>query len=106
MRAQTKANHDKSQFDEIDVFDESGGMLCYDLWNIYSCSYIAALVAKINPRAKLEWIEDGNVRSSMEQERKLNVTKRGATEVLEGHEVSYPFILPWKYLSITMSGMD
>jgi SAM-dependent methyltransferase len=104
IRAQTKANHDKSQVNEIDAFDDDGNIACYDFWNIYSYSYIEAVVASIDPEAKVEWIDDKNVLSSMEQERELNVNKRGATEVLDGYEISYPFILPWKYLSITMNG--
>jgi SAM-dependent methyltransferase len=102
VRAQTKRNHDKSLVDEIDVFDDAGNMLCYDFWNIYSQAYIEELVPRIEPRARLEWIEDKNVISSLEQERALNLSKRGATEVLAGQEISYPFILPWKYLSISM----
>jgi SAM-dependent methyltransferase len=102
-RAQTNRNHDKSVVDEVDVFDERGNILCSDFWNIYSQTYIEAVVAKLDPTVKLAWIEDNNVLSSLEQERKLNVRKRGGTELLGGHEISYPFILPWKYLSITMS---
>jgi SAM-dependent methyltransferase len=104
VRAQTKRNHDKSQLEEIDAFDEAGNMLCYDFWTIYSNSYIEALVARISPRAELQWIEDRNVVASMEKERDFDLRKRGATEILAGHEVSYPFILPWKYLSITLAG--
>jgi hypothetical protein len=102
VRAQTKSNHDKSEIEEIDVFDEAGNMRCYDFWNIYSVAYMEALVRQIAPGAKLDWIEDRNILSSMEQERQLNISKRGATEVLEGYEIVYPFILPWKYLSISM----
>jgi SAM-dependent methyltransferase len=102
VRAQTKQNHDKSQIEEIDAFDEAGNMLCYDFWNIYSQTYIEALVARIRPHAVLQWIEDKNVVASMEKERDLDLRKRGGTELLAGHEVSYPFILPWKYLSITL----
>jgi SAM-dependent methyltransferase len=102
VRAQTKRNHDKSSVDEIDAFDDAGNMLCYDFWNIYSQTYIEELVPRIEPRARLEWIEDKNVISSLEQERTLNLSKRGATEILAGQEISYPFILPWKYLSISM----
>jgi len=101
VRAQTTLNHDKAELDEIDIFDEDGNMLCYDFWNIYSFSYIEALVAKIDPRAKVAWLDDKNVLESLERERKLKVKKRGATEVLQGFEISYPFILPWKYLSIS-----
>jgi len=103
VRAQTTLNHDKSAVEEIDVFDESGDMLCYDFWNIYSQTYIEAVVAKIDGSAKIEWLDDKNVLSSMAKERELSVKKRGATELLDGHEVSYPFILPWKYLSISVS---
>ncbi len=101
VRAQTKQNHEKSHFDEVDVFDEQGNMLCYDFWNMYSHSYIESIVAKINPNAKLEWVEDNNVFSSIEEERNLNLMKRGATELLGGREISYPFFLPWKYLVIS-----
>lgn len=101
VRAQTTRNHDKSQIDEIDIFDDAGNMRCYDFWNIYSFTYIEALVHSIDADARVQWIDDKNVLSSLEQERKLNVPKRGATEVLGEYEISFPFILPWKYLSIT-----
>ncbi len=102
IRAQTKLNHDKSNVEEINVFDADGNMVCYDFWNIYSQTYIEASIARIDPDAKVEWIEDRNVLSSLAKERELNVMKRGATEVVNGQEISYPFILPWKYLSVTV----
>jgi SAM-dependent methyltransferase len=101
-RAQTRLNHDKSAVDEIDAFDEDGNMRCFDYWNMYSKTYIAALVASIRPGATIQWLEDENVLSSLEEERRLKVSKRGATEVLGGLEVSYPFILPWQYLFVTV----
>jgi hypothetical protein len=73
MRAQTMSNHDKSTVSEVDVFDENGNMRCYDFWNIYSCSYMEALVKSIDPKAKLEWLEDENMVASMEQERSLRI---------------------------------
>jgi SAM-dependent methyltransferase len=100
IRAQTSLNHDKSSVDEIDVFDESGNIRCYDYWNIYSRTYIESLVARLDPSAEVDWIEDKNVLSSLKTERELDIKKRGATELLGEHEVSYPFILPWKWLSI------
>lgn len=100
VRAQTAQNHDKAPLNEIDVFDDDGNIRCYDFWNIYSYSYIEALVAKIDPRARVVWLDDENLLASVEEERALNVHKRGATEVVAGQEVSYPFILPWKYLWI------
>ena len=103
VRAQTRQNHDKSAYDELDVFDDEGNIRCYDFWNMYSCTYMEALVSSVDPAAKLEWIEDRNVVSSLEAESKLNIAKRGATQLLEGHEISYPFILPWKWLAITVS---
>jgi SAM-dependent methyltransferase len=102
IRAQTRLNHDKSNVEEIDVFDADGNMVCYDFWNIYSQTFIEASIARIDPAAKIEWIEDRNVLSSLAQERELDIKKRGATEVVNGQEISYPFILPWKYLSVTM----
>jgi len=103
VRAQTTRNHDKSQVDELAAFDDAGNILCYDFWNMYSFTYMEALVRTIEPKARAEWIEDKNVLSSLEEERKLNLQKRGATELLGRYEVSYPFILPWKYLSIDVS---
>ena len=50
------------------------------------------------------WLEDRNVLESLEQERELSIQKRGATEVLQGQEISYPFILPWKYLAVDLTG--
>ena len=89
--------------DELAAFDDAGNILCYDFWNMYSFTYMEALVRTIEPKARAEWIEDKNVLSSLEEERKLNLQKRGATELLGRYEVSYPFILPWKYLSIDVS---
>jgi SAM-dependent methyltransferase len=104
IRAQTSLNHDKSSVSELDVFDDDGNMLSYDFWNIYSRTYIEQLVALLAPTAEVSWLEDRNVLESIEQERELNLKKRGATEVLQGCEISYPFILPWKYLSVDMTG--
>jgi SAM-dependent methyltransferase len=101
MRAQTTQNHDKARLDEVDVFDVEGNMLCYDFWNMYSHSYMEALVTDVAPNARIEWVEDKNVIASIEEEEKLKVVKRGATKVFEGHEISYPFFLPWKYLVIS-----
>jgi SAM-dependent methyltransferase len=104
IRAQTKLNHDKARLSELEVFDDDGNMLSYDYWNIYSRTYIEQLVALLAPTATVAWLEDRNVVESIEQERGLNIKKRGATEVMQGCEVSYPFILPWKYLSVDMTG--
>jgi SAM-dependent methyltransferase len=104
IRAQTQLNHDKSSLSELEVFDDDGNMLCYDFWNIYSQTYIEQLVATLAPYAKLAWLEDRNFLGSLERERELNIKKRGATEVLQGQEISYPFILPWKYLSVDLTG--
>lgn len=101
IRAQTNKNHDKSNLDEVNVFDAQGNMLCYDFWNIYSQSYIQSVIIKIDPCAEISWIEDKNVVSSIEEESKLSLHKRGATEIFSGHEISYPFFLPWKYLVIS-----
>jgi SAM-dependent methyltransferase len=102
IRAQTALNHDKSSFSELDVFDDDGNILCYDFWNIYSQTYIEDLVASIAPTATVSWLPDQNVVESLEQERELRIEKRGATQVLHGHEVSYPFMLPWKYLAVDL----
>jgi SAM-dependent methyltransferase len=104
IRAQTSLNHDKSPWSELDVFDEEGEMRCYDFWNIYSQTYIEQLVGLLAPGSRVSWLEDRNVRSSLEQERELSLQKRGATEVLNDYEVSYPFILPWKYLAVDLTG--
>ena len=73
VRAQTTRNHDKSQVDELAAFDDAGNILCYDFWNMYSFTYMEALVRTIEPKARAEWIEDKNVLSSLEEERKLNL---------------------------------
>jgi SAM-dependent methyltransferase len=104
IRAQTALNHDKSVLSELDVFDDDGEICCYDFWSIYSQTYIELLVAQLAPGARVTWLEDNNVLSSLQHERELAVQKRGATEVLNEHEVSYPFILPWKYLAVDMTG--
>ena len=104
IRAQTTLNHDKSSLSELDVFDDEGQIRCYDFWNIYSQTYIEKLVGLLAPEASLCWLDDQNIFSSLEEERKLTVDKRGATEVLNGYEVSYPFIQPWKYLAVDLTG--
>lgn len=104
IRAQTALNHDKSSVSELDVFDDNGDIRCYDFWNIYSQTYIEQLIALLAPGAKVAWLPDKNVLSSLERERELSVKKRGATEVINDHEVSYPFILPWKYLAVDLTG--
>jgi SAM-dependent methyltransferase len=101
IRAQTKQNHDKATLDESEVFDSQGNMLCFDFWNMYSYSYIESLVEELAPKAKLQWVEDKNLIASIEEEGKLSVSKRGATELFGGYEVSYPFFLPWKYLIVS-----
>jgi SAM-dependent methyltransferase len=103
IRAQTSENHDKSSVAELDVFDDEGNMRCYDFWNIYSQTYIEQLVAALAPTAKMSWLEDRNFLGSLDQERELSIKKRGATEVLDGHEISYPFMLPWKYLTVDLA---
>jgi len=103
VRAQTTRNHDQSTVDEIDAFDDHGNMRSFDYWTIYSHSYIEALVLDLQPAARLEWIEDRNILTGMDEERRMGLSKRGATDVLDGHEISYPFFLPWKYLSIAVS---
>jgi hypothetical protein len=77
-------------------------MRCFDFWNIYSQTYIEQLVALLAPGAEVSWLEDRNFLDSLDQERGLSIKKRGATEVLQGHEISYPFILPWKYLAVDL----
>jgi len=101
IRAQTKQNHDKARLDESEVFDLQGNMLSFDFWNMYSYSYIESLVEELDPKAKFEWVDDKNVIASIEEEGKLRVSKRGATELFGGHEISYPFFLPWKYLVVS-----
>ena len=104
IRAQTTLNHDKATLSELEVFDDDGNILSYDYWNIYSRTYIERLIALLAPAARVSWLEDRNVLESLEEERGLNITKRGATEVVQGCEISYPFILPWKYLAVDMTG--
>jgi len=102
IRPQTQINHDKSSVDEADAFDDDGNIPESDLWNIYSFAYIESLVAKLNCSAKVEWVDDNNRLGSIIEEEHFQLEKRGATQVISGMEVSYPFILPWKYLSITL----
>lgn len=100
IRAQTKNNHDRSVFEEIDVFDNDGNILSYDLWNVYTHSYIEALVGKIDVNKRIRWESDNNYVDSLKNENNLNLNKDGRTEFFDGKEVSYPFILPWEYLII------
>jgi len=102
IRAQTKSNHNKSEIEEIQAFDDEGNIRKFDLWNIYSFEYIEALVKTICPQARLEWLDDNNMVEAIAAEERLNIHKRGATQIISGYEVSYPFILPWKYLSLEL----
>lgn len=100
IRPQTKANHDKSEIEESAAFDDNGNIPKFDLWNIYSFEYIEALILRLSPHSRVKWLDDDNPVESINKEATLNLEKRGATKIIFGHEVSYPFILPWKYLSI------
>jgi hypothetical protein len=103
IRPQTRANHDKSEIDEASTFDDEGNIPEFFLWNIYSFGYVEALVRRLAPQAQVEWLNDENPTESMHQESLLNIKKCGGTEIISGNEVSYPFILPWKYLSIRVN---
>jgi SAM-dependent methyltransferase len=104
IRAQTSVNHDKATLSELEAFDDDGNPLSYDFWNIHSQTYIEQLVAVLAPSARVSWLEDRNVVASLQEERELSIQKRGATEVWQGQEISYPFILPWKYLFVDLTG--
>ena len=102
MRSQTSANHDSSSVREEDSIDREGNLKCYDLWNIYSYAYIEGLVKKISPDTfNISWVDDKNCVASIEKELSLGLEKRGGTKLIDGHEVSYPIIQPWKYLILS-----
>ena len=102
LRPQTIDNHDKSNVSTLDAFDVDGDIPVFDMWNIYSTKFIEACVHEINPNAKVYWEADKNIIDSMQEETKLNLDKRGATTVLNNMEISFPFILPWRYLIICL----
>lgn len=102
IRSQTLANHDSSAVKEADSIDREGNIKCFDLWNIYSFGYIEGLVSSISSNNfSVSWLEDKNYQSSIEEEEDLGIEKRAGTQLIGGHEVSYPFIQPWKYLVIS-----
>jgi len=102
MRSQTSANHDSSSVREEDSIDREGNLKCYDLWNIYSYAYIKGLVNKIcSDDFSVGWVEDKNNQKSIAEEVNLGLEKRGSTQLIAGHEVSYPIIQPWKYLVLS-----
>ena len=98
IRAQSAQNNDSVDVDELDVFSDSGDILVGDFWNIYGFTYIERLVASIEPRAKVEWLEDRNKVESITAESGLGVVKRGGTQVVGGYEISYPLLQPWEIL--------
>ena len=100
LRAQSKQNNDKSLIDEMDIFSDEGAIQCADYWTIYSFSYIEKLVNIIDPRAKVFWIKDNNILSSIEEEKKAGIIKRGGTEIVGDYEISYPLLQPWEILMI------
>ncbi len=103
IRAQSAQNNDNVDVDELDVFADSGDILVGDFWNIYGFSYIERLVASIEPRAKVQWLEDRNKVESMAAESGLGVVKRGGTQVVGGYEISYPLLQPWEILVVTVN---
>ena len=102
LRPQTIDNHDKSNISTLDAFDINGDIPVFDMWNIYSTKFIEACVNELNPNAKVYWEQDKNLIDSMQEEDKLKLDKRGATTVLNNMEISFPFILPWRYLIICL----
>ena len=102
MRSQTTENHDSSSVKEVDSIDRDGRIVCFDFWNIYSFSYIEGLVSKITSNGfSVEWLDDKNYQGSIKEEEHLGVQKRAGTQLINGYEVSYPIIQPWKYLIIS-----
>ena len=101
LRPQTIENHDKSKVSELDIYNEDGTIKIYDQWNIYSFSFIEKILNKIDKNLNIEWVEDNNPVETILEEESLNLKKRGATEIYNNMEVSYPFIQPWKYLIIS-----
>ena len=103
IRSQTSQSHDYSKIGEADSIDREGNFKCFDLWNIYSYGYIESLVSRLSSdRLSVSWIDDKNIQSSISEEEDLGVQKRAGTQLIGGHEVSYPIIQPWKYLVISM----
>ena len=102
LRSQTSSHNDRVSISEANSFDKEGNLLCYDYWTIYSREFIKSIVNEIYPGASLEWIEDKNHFNSIQKEKELNIEKRGATTIVDDMEISYPIILPWEYLLITL----
>ncbi len=103
LRGQTAQNNDRVQLDELDLFTDSGELVCADYWTIYGFSYIEKLVKSLHPGAKVEWLKDNNKIESIKQEADLGVVKRGGTQVIAGYEISYPLLQPWEILQITVN---
>ena len=101
LRSQTSSNHDKVKINEADSFAKDGTLKSYDYWSIYSREYIESVVKDLNPCASIEWIEDKNKFESINEEKELNISKRGGTYVIENMEISYPFIQPWEYILVS-----
>ena len=101
LRSQTSDHHEKSFISEADSFDKEGNLQSYDYWTIYSRKYIESIVKELAPKSKIEWIPDNNNLQSIDNEKNLNIKKRGATYVLDNMEISYPFIQPWEFLLIS-----
>jgi len=101
LRGQSKQNNDNVDIDELELFSDSGAIKSADYWTIYSFSYIEKIIKKIDPSAKIKWIEDKNIIESINNEKNIGVIKRGGTEIVGGYEISYPLLQPWEILMIT-----
>jgi SAM-dependent methyltransferase len=102
LRGQSAQNNDRVKIDELDLFSESGDLLCCDFWTIYGFTYIERLIGSLNPRARVEWLKDENKIDSITAEARMGVVKRGGTQVIGGYEISYPLLQPWEILVVSV----
>jgi hypothetical protein len=100
-RAQPAEQHTKSQIKEADILDAKGFPRVYDEWNVYSTTLMEAMVRRISPRARVSWVDDQFAPDFAAKENEaLDTSKRGATTVIDGMQVVFPLILPWKIMRI------
>lgn len=101
IRSQSEYNHDSLIISEYENILENGNFQNYDYWNIYSINLVESILKNDFKSVKWEWIENMINELELKNEKSLIKEKRGSTEVFNNFEISFPFLLPWKYLLIT-----
>lgn len=106
VRSQDTNNHDNASFGPIENLKAGGGFKSFDYWNIYSFDLIEKLVKSCASEAEVIWFDDinpKNRRTEISPSTEFGIAKRGGTQIINGMELSYPFIQPWKFLVIRWS---